>query len=149
PNVAPTERLIAAMRAGWRYARHAPIFRAVLIRTVCFVFFGSVLLALLPALARHELDLNSIEYGVLLGSLGLGAIAGAVALPSLRQRISTDVLTTLATLVWAGVIIAFAFVRVLPVLIGVMLVGGMAWITLIASFNVAAQIAFPSWVRGR
>ena len=34
-------------------------------------------------------------------------------------------------------------------LIGVMLVGGIAWITLIASFNVAAQIAVPSWVRGR
>jgi quinol monooxygenase YgiN len=148
-SVAPAERLLAAMRAGLRYAKHAPAFQAVLIRTGCFVFFGSVVLALLPTLARHELDLGSVEYGLLLGSLGLGAIGGAVALPPLRQRFSTDVLTALATLLWAGVISAFAFVRVLPVLIGIMLVGGMAWITLIASFNVAAQTAVPSWVRGR
>jgi MFS family permease len=148
-TVAPAERLVAAMRAGLRYTKHAPVFRAVLIRTVCFVFSGSVLLALLPTLARHELDLDSFEYGVLLGSLGVGAIAGAIALPALRRRMSTDVLTTLATVLWAGVIIAFAFVRVLPALIGFMLIGGTAWIILIASFNVAAQTAVPSWVRGR
>ena len=49
----------------------------------------------------------------------------------------------------AGVIVALAFVRIVPVVYALMLVGGMAWISLIASFNVAAHTAVPSWVRGR
>src|SRR5439155_4826476 len=34
-------------------------------------------------------------------------------------------------------------------LYGLTLIGGVAWISLIASFNVAAQTVVPSWVRGR
>jgi MFS family permease len=36
--VAPAERMLTAMRAGMRYARHAPIFQAVVIRTTAFIF---------------------------------------------------------------------------------------------------------------
>jgi len=31
----------------------------------------------------------------------------------------------------------------------ILLVGGMAWITLMTSFNVATQTAVPSWIRAR
>jgi MFS family permease len=148
-NIAPAERLITAMRAGMRYARHAPTFRAVIIRTVAFIFFGSALWALLPIIARRELELTSIGYGLMLGCLGLGAIAGALVLPWLRNKLAVDLIAVLATLVWAGVIALVAFVRIVPAVYGLMLVGGMAWISVIASFNVAAQTAVPAWVRGR
>ena len=46
-------------------------------------------------------------------------------------------------------ILALAFVRIVPLIYGFLLVGGMAWISLIASLNVAAQTAVPAWVRGR
>src|SRR4029077_6645143 len=39
--------------------------------------------------------------------------------------------------------------RIVPVIYGLMLVGGMAWISLVATFNVSAQTAVPAWVRGR
>ena len=148
-SIAPLGRMLTAMRAGVRYARHAPTFRAVMIRTLAFIFFGSALWALLPIIARRELELTSIGYGLMLGCLGLGAIAGALVLPWIRQRLNIEVIAVLATLIWGGIIIAIAFVRIVPVIYGLMLVGGMAWISLIASFNVAAQTAVPSWVRGR
>jgi len=148
-TIAPGERLLTAMRAGLRYAIHAPTFHAVLVRTVAVTFFGSALWGLLPVVARRDLGLSSIGYGTMLGGLGVGAIAGALVLPRLRQRIPVDLLTALATLSWALVMIALAVVRVVPVVYALMLAGGMAWIILIASFNVAAQIAVPSWVRGR
>jgi MFS family permease len=148
-TIAPGERLLTAMRAGVRYAVHAPMFRAVLARTIAFTFFGSALWGLLPIVARRDLGLSSIGYGAMLGSLGVGAIAGALVLPRLRQRIHVDLLTTLATLFWALVMIALAVVRLLPVMYVLTLAGGMAWIVLMASFNVSAQTAVPSWVRGR
>jgi MFS family permease len=54
-----------------------------------------------------------------------------------------------ATILWAGVMAAFAFVQEVPVLCVLLLAGGMGWITLMSSLNVAAQTAVPSWVRGR
>lgn len=148
-SISPAERLFGAMRAGVRYTRHAPVFRAVLVRTLAFTFFGSALWALLPVVARHELGLSAIGYGALLACLGVGAISGAILLPRVRDKVPVEAMTVTASLVWAAVIVAAAFLRVTALLYVLMLAAGVAWISLISSFNIGAQIAVPSWVRGR
>ena len=148
-TVAPAERMVTAMRAGTRYARHAPAFRAVMIRTLAFTFFGSALWALLPSLACLELELSSVGYGLMLGCLGSGAITGAFVLPRLRKAFPIRVIAIAATLVWAGMMVLVACVRIVPVIYGVLFIGGMAWISLVATFNASAQTAVPAWVRGR
>src|SRR5207245_9020377 len=115
-SVLPTERVAGAVRAGLRYVRYAPALRAVLVRTLAFIVCGSALWGLLPVVGRRELELSSAGYGVLLGCLGLGAVVGATALPGLRRRLATDALVAVATVLWAGVLDAFAFVREVPVL---------------------------------
>ncbi|MBI2532690.1 MAG: MFS transporter, partial [Deltaproteobacteria bacterium] len=145
----PRERVPSAIRAGIRYARHAPALRAVLVRTGLFVLFASAPWALLPVLARHELGLDSVGYGILFGCLGTGAVAGALLLPELRSRFSTDALVAGGTISFAVVTAALAEVRHFGLLCAVMIAGGVAWITLMASFNVATQTAVPSWVRAR
>jgi hypothetical protein len=52
-------------------------------------------------------------------------------------------------LVWAAIVAIVAFVRFVPIVYGLMLIGGVAWISLVATFNSSAQTAVPSWVRGR
>jgi MFS family permease len=145
----PTEPLSSAIRAGIRYVRHAPALRAVLIRTGLFVLFASALWGLLPVLARHELGLESIQYGILFGCLGAGAVVGAIILPKLRSRISTDWLAGSATILFAAATAALVEARHFGLLCVIMLAGGAAWITLMASFTVATQTAVPSWVRAR
>jgi MFS family permease len=146
---APTEQVSSAIRAGIRYARHAPALRAVLVRTGLFVLFASALWALLPLLVRHELGLDSVAYGILFGCLGAGAVIGAVILPKLQNRFSKDRLAGGATLLFAGVTAALVEARQFGLLCVITLAGGVAWITLMASFNVATQTAVPSWVRAR
>jgi len=148
-TVAPAERLVTAMRAGMRYARHAPAFRAVVVRTLAFSFFGSALWALLPSLARRELALTSVGYGLMLACLGGGAVAGALVLPRLRQHFAIGRIAPAVTFLWAAMMALFAVVRVVPVIYGLLLVGGIAWISLVATVNAAAQTAVPAWVRGR
>jgi MFS family permease len=146
---APSEPLLSAIRAGIRYARHAPALRAVLIRTGFVVPFSSALWALLPVLARHEMGVDSVGYGILFGSLGAGAVAGALLLRQLRSRLSTDSLAAGATILFAAATMALAYVRYFEALCLVLLIGGAAWIVLMASFNLATQMAVPSWVRAR
>lgn len=145
----PSERFLGAMRAGIRYVRHAPAFQAVLIRAGVFISCGSALWALLPTLARQELRLGAIGYGVLLGCIGVGAVAGAFLLPKIRQRFSSDKLVIWATILFALVTLTAAKERNLGLLSGAMVVGGVAWIALLSCLNVAAQTTVPTWVQAR
>ena len=148
-SLASTEPLSSAIRAGIRYARYAPALRAVLIRTGLFVLFASALWALLPVLARHELGLDSIKYGILFGCLGAGAVLGAVILPKLRSRISTDSLAGSGTILFAAATAALVEARHFGLLCVILFGGGVAWFTLMASFIVTTQNVVPSWVRAR
>ena len=108
-SLLPAERILGAIRTGMRYVRHTPVLRAVLLRAGAFALFGKALLALLPLLARNELGLGAVGYGVLLGAFGAGAIVGAAVLPKMRQRISVDLLAHGAIAVFAAVVIVVAY----------------------------------------
>jgi len=100
-------------------------------------------------LARKELGLSSSGYGVLLGFLGTGSVIGANLLPRLRARFSLDAVVTGATVLFAAATFCLASIRSVPVLYGVMLFGGMAWIGQMSNLMVAAQTVVPAWVRAR
>ena len=95
------------------------------------------------------MGLGSTAYGILFGCLGAGAVAGAVILPWLQKRFSMDALIAAATLTFAAVMVGLAQVRQFAFLCVVLWAGGIAWIALMASFNITTQTAVPSWVRAR
>lgn len=148
-SVLPAERFLGAMTTGVRYVRHAPEVLAPLLRGSTFVFCGSSLWALLPVIARTELRSGPAGYGLLLGALGIGAVAGAMVLPRFRRNNSTDGVVAVATLVFAGATVALAFVHQFWLLFGAMVLAGGAWLSLLSSLNVAVQTVVPSWVRAR
>jgi MFS family permease len=137
------------MRAGLRYARHAPELRNVLVRTGVFALCASALWATMPLVARAELGLGAFEYGMLLGCLGAGAVAGAFAISWARRVVSVNVMVVLGTLVFAGATAALGTVRNYPLLCAAMLCGGVAWMTTMSSLNVSVQTVVPEWVRAR
>src|SRR5205823_3858209 len=129
--------------------RHSLPMRAVLIRCGIFIVFGSALWSLLPVLARHVLGLGAVGYGVLLGCLGAGAVAGAALLPQLQARFTIDQVVGGATALFALATAALGAFRS-PWLAGVaMVAGGVAWLLIMSNLNVAAQTVLPSWVRAR
>lgn len=145
----PPEHMLGAMRAGVRYVRHHPTFRAVLVRAGIFLICGSAMAAILPILARKTLGMSAAGYGVLLGCMGIGALGGAAVLPRLRQKMSAEVLVAAATITFAAVFATLATVRIVPLLYVAMLAAGAAWLALLSSFNIAAQSAVAAWVRAR
>jgi predicted MFS family arabinose efflux permease len=143
------EHLRAAMRAGARYVRSAPAFGTILARSLVFMLFASALWALLPAIARGPLGLGPGGYGLLLGSLGAGALAGAFVVPGLRRRLGGSTLVAGATLVYAGGMLVVGLVRSpVPVLV-VLPAVGLAWIAVQSTLNAAAQVVLPEWSRAR
>ena len=150
---APSERLIGAIRAGWRYMRHSKPMRAVMVRTTSFVLPVSALWALLPLVARDELGLGAKGYGLLMGFFGAGAVAGALAFPKLRSWVSYNVMAAAATV--AMVVCMATLSLVMQGSVGrvcgctAMLIGGGAWVTVVMCSNSSSQAGTPPWVRAR
>ncbi len=148
PAVAPEhkERVFRAVRTGLEYFRNSPAVRAVLVRTAVFSFAASVLLALLPILAK---PFGSVGFGIMLGCFGAGALAGAAILPALRRRMSVNTIVTLATIVFAVATFATPRVHTFVEMCAALFAGGGAWITIVAILNVSAQTMCPAWLRAR
>jgi MFS family permease len=145
----PPERLFGAIRSGFRYVRRAPNFQAVVVRSGAFMLCGSALWALLPLIARVELESGPTGYGLLLGSFGAGAIIAALAVPRLRSAFSIERLLAVATTTFALVTALVAHAPDLGIACLGTLTGGFAWLVLLSTLNVTAQTAVPSWVRAR
>jgi len=145
----PPEEIISAMRAGTRYLRHSPQLQTVMIRCGAFMICASALWAMLPQQARRGLGLSSFAYGVLLGCLGFGAIAGAWLLPRIRERVGMNKFVAAGTSLFALATIALAYVHTFALLAIALVIGGIAWISVLSALNISAQTATPSWVRAR
>lgn len=145
----PPESFGVALRAGLRYARQAGILRAVLVKAAAFFVFASAMTALLPIVVRQDLQASAGTYGLLLGCVGLGAVAGAILLPRLRRRIDGDRMIFLASLVYAGCIAGLALIRDVRALYPLAMINGFAWIAVLSSLQIAAQTSVPAWVRAR
>lgn len=145
----PGERLLPAIRAGVVYVLHAPAIKAVMIRGAAFFTFASASLALLPLVAQQELGQGPEIYGILLACVGVGAIAGAGALPALHRNVSFDALAAGGTALYAVALIALALVHDVWVLGAAMMLSGAAWIGVFSTLQVVAQLSLPGWVRAR
>jgi predicted MFS family arabinose efflux permease len=113
-----------------------------------FAFPVSALWALLPIAASQHWHLRAIGYGAVLGTMGAGAVLGALVMSRLRNTYSVNALLVLSALVDAAGLLAAAY---LPLAAGVvmLLLSGVAWIATLTTLTVAAQLALPQWVRAR
>ncbi len=145
----PPEHFGGAMRAGWRYARNNHALRAALARAVGFFLFASAYWALLPLLARTQLHGGPTLYGVLLGTIGAGAVSGAFVLPHLKARIGANRMIVAGQLGTAAALALLAVAHTAAVAVLACVLAGLAWIVVLATLNVSAQVALPEWVRGR
>jgi MFS family permease len=144
----PPEHFLGATRASLRYARHAPGVRRVLAQATIYFAFASAPWALLPLVASERLGLGASGYGTLLGSLGVGALTGALLLSRLRSMLGSRLLAV-ANLGCAAACVALALVG--HELLAMAAVGlfGAGWITVLTLLNVGIQNSVAGWVRAR
>ncbi|MGV1753505.1 MFS transporter [Agrobacterium sp. CG674] len=144
-----SENFLGAFRAGLRYTRASKPLHVVLLRAAIFFAFASAVWALLPLVARQLLGGDASFYGLLLGSVGAGAIGGALVMPKLRERFDADALLLGSAIVTALVMGALSFAPPQWLAIIILLFLGASWITALTTLNGAAQAVLPNWVRGR
>lgn len=145
----PDPGLRDAMHEGLRYVRSSRMYHAVLVRAGLFAFAASALWAMLPVVASAGLGTSSTGYGILLGCLGAGSVIGAAILAPLRRRFSSDVLLAVGVVMFALATAALALIQHFALMALAMLMGGVAWMMVMTTFNVCAQMAPPAGLRAR
>jgi predicted MFS family arabinose efflux permease len=145
----PAERLGGALVVGFRHARYNPNLRATVLRAMAFFFFASAYWALLPLVARNQIAGGPELYGVLLGAIGVGAVVGAFAVPSMKNALGPDRLVALGTLGTALSLTLLGVAHRSAFGLAACVIAGICWIAVLATLNVSVQVSLPDWVRGR
>ncbi len=145
----PSERIAGSIRGGLRFVRYSPPLQASLVRAFTFCFFVSAIWALLAVVARADLKQGALGYGILNGSLGVGAVIAATQLPKIRHRLNPDQILAGATVYQAFSLFVLAFVPspwvIIPVLVG----SGFCWTGTMSGINTSVQLSVPAWVTAR
>ncbi len=145
----PSERIGPSIRSGLRYVRYAPNLQASLLRAFTFTFFFSAIWALLAVVARNDLHQGALGYGILNGSIGIGAVTAAFTLPRVRNRFSTDRIIAAATFYNVFTLVVLARIHRPSVIIPTLIVAGFCWTSTMASLNTSVQMSVPAWVQAR
>ena len=137
------------MAAGVRYVSMSPAIRTVLLRSAIFGAGASGLMALMPLVAKELLGGGPLDYGLMLGAFGVGAVAGAIGAARLRRVYSTETIVRWACVAFAIAAAIAGLSRYLPATMAGLLLAGAGWVLALATFNVAVQLAAPRWVVAR
>lgn len=148
-NRFPPEHLLGAIRAGFRYAHSSPELHSLLVRSLAFFLCASALWSLLPLVARQELGLGPAGYGLMLASIGVGAITGALSLPRLRRQLSADQLSKGASLLLAVAVAAAGIADDIRVAIVAMVATGFGWNVMTTNLQSVALLGAANWVKAR
>jgi len=145
----PSERIAGSILTGLRYVRYAPELQASLARAFTFTFFVSAIWSLLAVVAKTDLNQGAIGYGILNGSLGAGAVAGATLLPRIRRRFTADQIIATATFYDVATLLILAFVHYPSIIILALLISGFVWTSTMSTLNTSVQLSVPAWVQAR
>lgn len=145
----PSEHVLPAIKTGMRYAVNSDPLKAVIWHVLGFMFFANAYWGLLPVIAKDVLNGDAAFFGILMGVVGFGAVAGALLLPRLKKRLNPNQLVAIGSTITSVVIGLLAVTRSQPLAVLTSLVFGFGWILVLANLNVAAQQALPDWVRAR
>ncbi len=146
---ARSTRIWQSIKDGFAFSRREPGLR-INFQAMCVnTFLAAPFIALVPAMAIKVLHENDHGTGVLVTAQGIGAVAMALSLGPLIERMGARrvLLTMMSGLPFA--LAAYAFAPNLAVSSLAILVVGALYLGALSTFTSIAQLRAPSEIRGR
>ncbi|HVD47173.1 MAG TPA: MFS transporter [Candidatus Limnocylindria bacterium] len=140
--------LLTRIAQGASYARHEPMVGMLLVAVAVFSLFAMNRLTLIPLFAEQVLHVGPEGFGFLLGSMGLGALSGALTL-AFNPGASDPGRQFWMAMIWVAALLVFSISRVFPISLVAMFVAGYAQLTFVATANNRIQTITPDNLRGR
>jgi predicted MFS family arabinose efflux permease len=133
---------------GASYARREPVVGMLLVAVAVFSLFAMNRLTLIPFFADRVLGVGASGFGFLLGSMGLGALAGSLTL-AFNPSASDPRRQFWMAMIWVAALLAFSISRVFLISLVALFIAGYCQITFVATANNRLQTITPDNLRGR
>jgi MFS family permease len=144
----PTTSMAVELLRGFSHVRATPAIGTAMV--CCFVFtcFASAIWSLL-ALVAKRLEGGPSTYGLLLGALGVGALAGGGVITRLRRRLGLRGACAAASLLVAAGTLAMATLPSVLLLLPVLALAGLGWMVALTIYGLVVQLAASGPYQGR
>jgi len=140
---------IAALLHGFAYlASHRELMFLFLLATTT-TLFGWPFVALLPALADHQLHSQEQGYSLMLSATGIGALAAAVTLATIGSIERRDTMIWLGVLLISSGLVVLSFAHLLPLAVAACAMIGFGLILFLATVQSVIQLGTSDHNRGR
>jgi MFS family permease len=143
---------VARIVDGARAALAEPGCRSAIGLIAVVALLASPFIALVPAMAgviqRHGVSVR-VATAVLVTAQGIGAVAGALLLPSVAERVGRARMLTAALVVVPVLLAAYGLAPTLAWSALAFLLVGAGYIAVLAGLNTVVQLRAPVEVRGR
>lgn len=107
--------------AGFAYAAREPVLLGLIILAFIPVLFGMSYYVLLPSWAREALNVGAEDLGVLMMTMGIGALAGSLLVASLKRSSNRGMLLLGSCISWGIALAVFSqttsYLAALPLLL--------------------------------
>ena len=140
-----SQEILQGLRYAWETPLIVLILAFMLVTSLFVVNFGVVV----PLVAREVLHEGAHGFGLLMASLGVGAVAGAAGLALVGRGRAPVSLLAGAALIDAIGLAGLGMVRHFWVAAALLAVMGFAMIVFMASSNTTLQVTVPDALRGR
>ncbi|MCU0223920.1 MAG: MFS transporter [Acidobacteria bacterium] len=152
----PARPAAAARDGAWRgllegvaYARRTPHVRALLGLVALTSVFGMSYLSFLPAFAGGVLERGPGGLGLLMGSVGAGAVVGALSLAWRRGIRGLDGVVFRHAVIFGSAVLVFSLSRSFPLSCAAVACAGYGAMVQMAACNTLLQALVPDALRGR
>lgn len=139
----------AQMREGLAYVRGDGVVRSLLGMVAVANVFAFGYAALLPAFARDVLHGGPQTLGYLSAAVGVGALAGALAVASLGDFRHKGRLLVAGNVFFPAMVLVFSFSKSLPLSLAALVGAGLGFMVQNAMTNTLVQTSVPDHLRGR
>lgn len=140
---------LADLREGLRYVRGHALIRTLIAAIGMIALFGWAFITLLPAWASAVLGGDAVTHGWLHSARGIGALASALVIAFLGERLCRGRWVSTALFAFPAVVLLFSYVRGLLPALAVIAAAGFALIVLFNLINSLIQTELEDRLRGR
>jgi MFS family permease len=143
------ENLWRNMIEGLQYIAATPRIATILALVGVASLFGLNFTTLMPLFARYVLNVGSTGFGVLMASMGMGSLIGAIALAFVNRGSLARWFIYAGAFTFTAIETVFAFSRVVPLSIALLVIVGFSSTLFTATANTRILSLTPSNLQGR
>jgi len=151
PTVIARSRASAAkqLREGLSYIWRNQTVRSLMGLVAVSNVFAMGYSALMPAFAKDVLGAGEVGLGLLMTSVGVGALVGSLLVAALGHWRRKGILLTMGNLVFPVMVLLLSISRALPLSMLILMFAGMGFMIQNAMANTLIQTSVPDELRGR